>query len=162
MRNNQSTYYNTFQEAWWEDPKFLKSVEEASGSYANKKDDKIDVVVKDDRTIEIEKIATDWAKREYYKQSMDGTVDPDMTEADFIVTVWDRALFEGDLKYRQMNGETTDAEAELQDFKTRQERKQQVALKRAKEELAEILDEEDLAGEELLAELDAKKDEKDD
>ena len=115
--------------------------------------------MKDDRTIEIEKIAKEWAKREFYKQSMDGTVDPDMTEEDFVVSVWDRAMFEGDLKFRQMNGEVTDAEAELQDFKAQQERKQQVALKRAKEELAEILDEEDLAGEELVAEIEARQEE---
>jgi len=146
-------------EAWWEDPKFKKSVEEAQSAYSKNKDNAIDVVVKDDRTIEIEKIATEWAKREFYKQSMDGTADPDMTEEDFVVSVWDRAMFEGDLKFRQMNGEVTDAEAELQDFKAQQERKQQVALKRAKEELAEILDEEDLAGEELVAEIEARQEE---
>lgn len=67
-------------------------------------------------------------------------------------------MFEGDLKYRQLNGETMDPEAELQDFKTRQERKQQVALKRAKKDLQELLDEEGLAGDELVAELEAKKD----
>jgi hypothetical protein len=147
------------QEAWWEDPKFKKSVEEAQGNYSGQKNKDIEVVVKDDRTIEVEKIAKDWAKREYYKQSMDGTVDPDMTEDDFIVSVWDRAMFEGDLKYRQMNGETMDAEAELQDFKAQQERKQQVALKRAKEELKELLDEEDLAGSELIAKLESQADE---
>jgi hypothetical protein len=137
------------QEAWWEDPKFLKSVEEASGSKPKTVIEEEIEVVKDERTLEIEKIANEWAKREFFRQSMAGTVDEDMTEEAFIESVWDRALFEGDLKYRQLKGEVLDEEAELLDFKARQERKQQAMLKKAKEELKEILDEEDLAGDDL-------------
>ena len=117
------------------------------------------ITVKDDRTIEIEKIAKEWAKREYFRQSMAGTVNEDMTEEAFTESIWERALFEGDLKYRQMNGETPDAEAELENFKARQERKQQTMLKRAKEELKEILEEEDLVGADLKATLDTEDDE---
>jgi hypothetical protein len=93
--------------------------------------------------VEVEKIANDWAKREYFRQSMAGTVDEDMTEEAFIESVWDRAMHEGDVKYRQMKGENLDEEAELLDFKAQQERKQQAMLKKAKEELKEILDEVD-------------------
>jgi hypothetical protein len=103
--------------------------------------------------VEIEKIANDWAKREYFRQSMAGTVDEDMTEEAFIESVWDRAMHEGDVKYRQMKGEDLDEEAELLDFKARQERKQQAMLKKAKEELKEILDEVDLGGEDVEATL---------
>ncbi len=77
---------------------------------------------------------------------MAGTVSEEMEEAEFIESVWDRAMFEGDLKYRQMNGEDPDVDAELLDFKTQQERKQQTMLKMAKQELEEILEEEDLGG----------------
>jgi len=138
-------------DAWWEDPKFLAQVEEAKASYRNGKaaveeDEDEGEEIKDERTLEIEKIATEWAKREFFSQSMAGTVSEDMDEADFIVSVWDRATFEGDLKYRQMNGEEPDVDAELLDFKTQQERKQQTMLKMAKQELQDVLDEENLGG----------------
>jgi hypothetical protein len=110
--------------------------------------------VKDERTVEVEKIASEWAKREYFRQSMSGTVAEDMTEAAFVESVWDRALFEGDLKYRQMNGEITNAETELVDFKARQERKKQAMLKRAKDELQGLLEEENLNDDELTMALD--------
>ena len=103
-------------------------------------------IIKDERTLEIEKIATEWAKRQFFSQSMAGTVSEDMSEEDFIESVWDRAMFEGDLKFRQMNGEEPDVDAELLDFKTQQERKQQTMLKMAKQELQDILEEENLGG----------------
>lgn len=149
--------FRATQEAWWEDPKFKASVEEATGKKPTPALLEADVVVeKDERTLEIEKIATEWAKREYFRQSMAGTVDEDMTEEAFIESVWDRAMHEGDVKYRQMKGEDLDEEAELLEFKLRQERKQQAMLKRAKDELKEILEEVDLGGEDLEATLETK------
>lgn len=137
-------------DAWWEDPKFIAQVEEAKSSYRNGapvvEEDEEEEVEKDPRTLEVEKIATEWAKREFFSQSMAGTVSEEMEEAEFIESVWDRAMFEGDLKYRQMNGEEPDVDAELLDFKTQQERKQQTMLKMAKQELDEILEEENLGG----------------
>jgi hypothetical protein len=136
-------------EAWWEDPKFIAQVEEAKASYRRGdvvEEEEEEEEVKDERTLEIEKIATEWAKREFFSQSMAGTVNEDMDEKEFIESVWDRALFEGGLKYRQMNGEEPDVDAELLDFKTQQERKQQTMLKMAKQELQEVLDEENLGG----------------
>jgi len=112
--------------------------------------------IKDERTLEIEKIAMEWAKRENFRQSMAGTVDEDITEEKFIESVWERAMFEGDVKYRQMKGENIDEEAELLDFKLQQERKQQAMLKKAKEELKEILEEEDLGGDDLVDKLEEK------
>lgn len=111
--------------------------------------------VKDERVEKIEEIAKEWAKREYFRQSMAGTIAEGMTEAEFTESVWERAMFEGDLKYRQMNGEVADAETELANFKSRQERKKEAMLKRAKEELKEILAEEDLGGDDLDAKLDS-------
>jgi len=135
-------------EAWWEAPAFLKQVEDARNNYSPGggplDDDDDEEEVKDERTLEIEKIGTEWAKREYFSQSMAGTVDEEMTEEAFIESVWERALFEGDLKFRQSAGEEADVEAELLDFKAQQERKQQTMLKQAKKELQDVLDEEDL------------------
>lgn len=111
--------------------------------------------IKDARAEQVEKIAKEWAKREYFRQSMEGTVSEDMTEDAFAESVWERAMFEGDLKYRQMNGEVTDADAELADFKAQQERKKRTMLERAKEELKDLLEEEDLGGEDLTKKLDS-------
>lgn len=126
----------------------MKQVEDARNNYSPGggplDDDDDEEEVKDERTLEIEKIGTEWAKREYFSQSMAGTVDEEMTEEAFIESVWERALFEGDLKFRQSAGEEADVEAELLDFKAQQERKQQTMLKQAKKELQDVLDEEDL------------------
>jgi hypothetical protein len=138
-------------DAWWEDPKFLAQVEEAKAGYRSEAfgeaaEEEEEEEIKDERTLEIEKIASEWAKREYFSQSMAGIVDEEMDEEDFMESVWDRAMFEGDLKFRQLNGEEPDVDAELLDFKTQQERKQQTMLKMAKQGLQDILDEEDLGG----------------
>ena len=117
--------------------------------------------VKDDRTEGVEKIAKEWVKREFFRQNMAGTMDASMTEANFKESVWERAMFEGDLKYRQLNGESPDTEAELEDFKTMQERKKQAMLKRAKDELKEILEEDDLYDVDLAMKLEGMKAEDD-
>lgn len=72
---------------------------------------------------------------------MAGTVENDMTEEEFTETVWERALLEGDMKYRTTTGENVDEEAEILDFKKRQEIKQKTMLKKAKAELAAVLGE---------------------
>jgi len=116
---------------------------------------------KDAKTEKIEEIAKEWAKREYFRKSMDGSIDKGMSEAEFTESVWERAMFEGDLKYRQMNGEATDAEGEFETFKEQQARKKEAMLARAKEEMKSILEEEDLGGEDLdekLSSLDAADD----
>merc|ERR1711956_26672 len=91
---------------------------------------------------EIEDIATEWAKREYFRQSMAG--DMPYTEDEYRQSVWERALFEGDLKYRMMRGQETDERKELADFKTNQKKKKEVMLERAKASLQDLLDEDDL------------------
>ena len=127
-------------DAWWEQPQFQKSVQERQ-----RKNEAEIQQVKDARQEEVEKIATEWAKREYYQVSMsaEGTK---LSEEDYIKEVWDRALFEGDLKYRQMNGAANDPDGELADFQAQQDRKKEIMLKRAKEELREVLDQENLGG----------------
>jgi hypothetical protein len=147
----------TTSDAWWEREEFQRSRRRS----AEREQEKM-VMLQDERTKEVEAIAKEWAKREYFRQSMAGTVQKDMTEEDFIKSVWDRALFEGDLKYRQSKGEKTDDEKELADFKARQEKKKEVMLARAKQELKDILQKEDLGGDDLEAALDDDEDDDDD
>jgi hypothetical protein len=69
------------------------------------------------------------------------------SEEEYIQSVWERALFEGDLKYRMMNGQETDERKELAEFKKKQEKKKAAMLERAKASLQELLDEdEELVG----------------
>lgn len=97
---------------------------------------------KEKKKKEIEDIATEWAKREYFRQSMAG--DMPYTEDEYRQSVWERALFEGDLKYRMMRGQETDERKELADFKSNQKKKKEVMLERAKASLQDLLDEDDL------------------
>lgn len=144
MEKNPDYEKGYTSDVWWEDEKFQKSVKKSAMRSAEENQK-----VKDAREQEIEKIAKEWVKREYFKKMMEGTVGVDMSEKSFMESVWDRAMFEGDLVYRQMNGEATDADAELEDFKAKQERKKQAMLKKAKSELKELLEEENLGGDDL-------------
>jgi len=92
---------------------------------------------------EIEEIAREWAKREYFRQSMAG--DMPYTEDEYVKSVWERAIFEGDLKYRMMRGQDTDERKELANFKDTQAKKKEMMLERAKASLQELLDEDDRA-----------------
>merc|ERR1712224_143153 len=55
-------------EPWWEEPEFLAELERQGYKGLNDDDDDKEEK-KDDRTLEIEQIATEWAKREYFSQS---------------------------------------------------------------------------------------------
>jgi hypothetical protein len=131
-------------DAWWEADIYQQSRRRSAEKEANAEKAAVDA-----KTKEIEAIATEWAKREYFRQSMAGTITEGTTEEDFIQQVWDRAMFEGDLKYRQAKGEVTDPDAELATFQAKQERKKQTMLQRAKDELANLLEEDGLSAEEL-------------
>lgn len=131
-------------DAWWEAEIYQQSRRKSAEKEANAQQ-----AAQDKRTKEIEAIATEWAKREYFRQSMAGTIAEGTTEEEFTKQVWDRAMFEGDLKYRQAKGEVTDPDAELATFQAKQERKKQTMLQRAKEELADMLEEDGLSTEDL-------------
>lgn len=93
------------------------------------------------KTDEIESIAREWAKREYFRKATSG--DMPYSEEEYIKSVWERALFEGDLKYRMLHGQETDERKELAEFKVKQEKKKAMMLERAQASLNEALDEED-------------------
>jgi len=86
---------------------------------------------------EIDENARGWAKREYFRRSMGGNMG--MTEEEFIEKNWDRASFEGDLKYRMMHGGKTDERKELADFTKKQDKKKEAALKKARKALEDKL-----------------------
>jgi hypothetical protein len=137
-------------DAWWESEEFQKARQKTAD-----RDEAKATLLKDAKTLEIEKIAKEWGKREYFRQAMAGTIDNDaMTEEDYIKSIWDRAMFEGELKYRQLRGETDiDTAAELQLFQKQQEKKQAAMLERAKAELTSMLESEGLGGEDLQRKL---------
>ena len=105
--------------------------------------------------MEIEKIAMEWSKREYFRQSMEGLILEGTSQDAFTDSVWERAMFEGDLRYRQLNGELTeaDAEVELEDFKAKEAKQKAAMLKRAKAQLRDILDDADISEEDLEASI---------
>lgn len=91
---------------------------------------------------EVEVLAQEWARREYFQQTMSGAVDSTTVSQDeFTKTVWERAMKEGEVAYKKARGELTDAEAagELETFQAQQKRKQEVMLQKAKEELAAVM-----------------------
>ena len=120
--------------AWWEGEEYQKSRQRSDERAA-----RVVQAIKDERTLEVEAIAKEWVKREYFRQSMAGTISDDLPEEEFSKTVWERALLEGDIKYRVSKGEKVDEAGEVATFQSRQERKQQAMLKRAKEELKAVL-----------------------
>lgn len=123
--------------AWWEGEEYKKSRQRSDERAARALQ-----AIKDERTLEVELIAKEWAKREYFRQCMSGAVSDETTsEEEFTQSVWDRALLEGDMKYRISKGEAVDEAGELATFQAQQERKQQAMLKRAKEELKAVLQE---------------------
>lgn len=128
---------------WWETEQFQKSVRERERK--NKEEVQI---VKDARQVEIERIATEYAKREFFRvsTSAEGTK---LSEEEYIKEIWDRALLEGDIKFRQLNGEANDPEGEIANFAAQQERKQEIMLKKAKQDLRTVLDEENLGGDNI-------------
>jgi len=85
------------------------------------------------RQKEVDKYATDWAKRDYFRQTMGGSVG--MNEEEYVKKVWDKALLEGDIMYRQLHGGAGDARKDRADFDVRQEKKKEAALKKAKKAL---------------------------
>ena len=89
-------------------------------------------------------IANDWTKREFFRQSMAGSLDEGTTENDFRKENWDQAVSEAIKKYNQLRREDDDIDPELLDFETQQKLKEKAMLKKAKAELQAILNEENL------------------
>merc|ERR1712157_103957 len=80
---------------------------------------------------ELELMATQWAKREYLRKSLKRKIP--IKEKEFIEIVWDRAMFEADLKYRTMQGQSVNESEERKTFRDSQERKKADAYKKEQE-----------------------------
>jgi len=118
-------------------PEEMRRIQEERDAQAKLDWEKTEKEFEEREKKEIEDHAKTWAKREYFRRSMGGNMG--MTEEEFIKSVWERAMFEGDLKYRMMRGGNTDERKELAEFIKKQEVKKEAALKKAKAKLEESL-----------------------
>lgn len=85
---------------------------------------------------EVEKIAMEWAKREFYTKSTEGVITADVTEEQFIESIWETAIKEGTAKWRKLEG-YTDEDPSKWDDKMKQ--KQAVLAKKAESEIASMM-----------------------
>lgn len=76
---------------------------------------------------ELEEMATQWAKREYLRKNLKRKIP--IKEKEFIEIIWDRAMFEADLKYRTMQGQAVNESEERKEFREDQEKKKAEAYK---------------------------------
>lgn len=75
----------------------------------------------------IKEMAQEWADREFYRRSLNG--DLAVNKKQFIEMIWERAMFEADLEFRQLAGERFDVEMEREEWKMAQKAKVKAGLK---------------------------------
>lgn len=80
---------------------------------------------------ELKTMATQWAKREYLRKNLKRKIP--IKEDEFIEIVWERAMFEADLKYRTMQGQAVSESEERKKFREEQEAKKKEAYKKEQE-----------------------------
>lgn len=88
----------------------------------------------------VEEIAGEWAKREYYRMSLKG--DMLLSEEDYVKSIWERALFEGDIKFRMLR--KNNKNVQKQSSNEKQARKKATLLARSKAKYLDILDARDI------------------
>ena len=76
---------------------------------------------------DLKAMAMEWAKREYLRKHLKRHIP--IKEDEFIEVIWDRAMFEADLKYRTMQGQAVSECEERIKFKESQEKKKAEAYK---------------------------------
>lgn len=80
---------------------------------------------------DLEAMATEWAKREYLRKNLKRRIP--IKEDEFIEVVWERAMFEADLKYRTMQGQSVNEAEERVAFKEGSEKRKAEAYKKEQE-----------------------------
>ena len=80
---------------------------------------------------ELKTMAIEWAKREYLRKHLKRHIP--IKEDEFIEVIWDRAMFEADLKYRTMQGQAVSESEERKKFKENQEMRKAEAYKTEQE-----------------------------
>lgn len=124
---------------WWESPAFKKTTQEreaASGKVVVKKEEQKAFAPMTKAQKEVEKIAMEWAKREFYTKSTEGVITADVTEEQFIESIWETAIKEGTTKWRKLEG-YSDEDPSKWDDKMKQ--KQAVLAKKAESEIASMM-----------------------
>lgn len=145
LKTNPDAEKGYTTDVWWE-----ADIYKESRRRSQERDEANAQKIVTERQKEIEEIAKEWAKREYFRLTMAGTIDSTTTsQEEYTKENWERALFEGEVKYRQMKGEKVDVDEEFEDFETRQEKKQQAMLARAKQELTDVLESDGLKADDL-------------
>ena len=129
---------------WWENPTFQKTAQEREAERKGQKSIK-EVEAADataqafipltKREKEIETIATEWAKRQFYAAATAGTAG-DMTEDQYVESIWEQAVKEGEGKWRKMKGYTDDDPSTWDD---KMQQKQAVLAKQAEAEIAGMM-----------------------
>jgi len=130
---------------WWENPAFKKTAQEREADRKGQKS--ISAVAEEDavakafvpltkREKEIETIAMEWAKRQYYAAVTAGNVATDVSEDDYIDSVWEQAVREAEAKWRKIKG-YSDSDPSTWDDKMQQ--KQAVLAKQAEAEIAGMM-----------------------
>merc|ERR1712070_522579 len=84
---------------------------------------------------EIQSIATEWAKREFYKASTSGTLDDTTTEESFIESVWDEAVTIAEERYIAQKGYVDDED----DVDEKTAKFQAVLAQKAESEIASMI-----------------------
>lgn len=139
--------YNDLMEvevdAGWE--KVPEETEEEKAAKAATKEEKLRLAResrdKAAKQEELADMATQWAKREYLRRSLKKPIN--IKEDEFIEIIWDRAMFEADLKYRTMQGQAVNESEERTQFKEDQEQKKADAYK-AEQERWKQMDKQDI------------------
>lgn len=118
--------------AWEKAP---EATEEEKAAAAASKQEKLTIVRQQrqdaEKTKELESIAKEWAKREYLRKSLKRRIP--INEDEFTEIVWDRAMFEADLKYRTMSGLAVNESEERAKFKEQQKEKKAAAYRKEQE-----------------------------
>jgi len=118
--------------AWEKAP---EETEEQKATTARTKEEQLAIAIqqRDEATKqgELKAIAIQWAKREYLRKSLKRRIP--IKEEEFIEIIWERAMFEADLKYRTMQGQAVNDSEERKQFRDNQEKKKADAYKTEQE-----------------------------
>jgi hypothetical protein len=110
------------------------------------------------RKIDVEGIAKQWATKEYTLRMLNGDIDDSLSEKDFLISVWDQALSEGTKAYDFINSEEYELEKKrkqeaLVDVEDRlfwdgmpplMRKKREKMVERVKKQYMDLLSEEEL------------------
>ena len=142
---------------WWESPEFQEMTNrQKAQSEQLAKEEK-----KSERQMEVEKVAKAWMQREYFRMSMAGKLNG-MTEEQFEIKMWKKALKEGEKRYQVYLGEVPDENGEIKlNSERRMKKIEEVMLERARAEMRQLLEEEgenfdDVKGFDEMDDLDGK------